>query len=471
MAVVGGVRDGPGVPRDRAGGRWRTWAWPSCSWRWAATPRDGTPWSGSSGGWPSSARSCPGSTARWAGCRGSRCAWPRPGSSPCSAPAGPGPAAGRVIRTAAALAGPRRGGAVGRGGGGPVRAAVRRLPVGAAGLLPGRLAAGQAGLARRGAAGLRRRRGGGRPARRRGAYGCASSSSAMASGAVLLGFAVLASGLVVPLDTTAEAGTAGGRPRSRATCPTVAWTPWTRPGRSSVNHANGQPEPARAGSSPDSSTCCCGRRTARTSTPAPTPRPGPAGRQGHRVRSTCRSCSARRSTRTPVAGTTSACSGSHGVGRGGDLRQAAPGAVRRVHPDALDRPPVLLVRSTGSAADMLAGTKVGLIPVDVPRLGRTVGVADVICFEVAYDDIVRDAVAAGGELLVVQTNNATFGHTDESTQQLAMSRIRAIELGRATVQISTVGVSGSSRRTARWCSGPTCSPPSRWWRRCRCAPR
>lgn len=91
--------------------------------------------------------------------------------------------------------------------------------------------------------------------------------------------------------------------------------------------------------------------------------------------------------------------------------------------------------------DMLAGTEVGLIPVDVPRLGRTVGVADVICFEVAYDDIVRDAVSAGGEVLVVQTNNATFGHTDESTQQLAMSRIRAMELGRATVQISTVGVS------------------------------
>ncbi len=91
--------------------------------------------------------------------------------------------------------------------------------------------------------------------------------------------------------------------------------------------------------------------------------------------------------------------------------------------------------------DMLPGHKVGLFEVNVPRLGRTVGVADVICFEVAYDDIVRKAVAAGGEILVVQTNNATFGHTDESTQQLAMSRLRAIEHGRATVQISTVGVS------------------------------
>ncbi|WP_024288171.1 apolipoprotein N-acyltransferase [Cellulomonas sp. KRMCY2] len=91
--------------------------------------------------------------------------------------------------------------------------------------------------------------------------------------------------------------------------------------------------------------------------------------------------------------------------------------------------------------DMVPGTEVGLLELDSARLGRVVGIGDVICFEVAYDDLVRDAVLAGAEVLVVQTNNATFGATDESTQQLAMSRLRAIEHGRATVQISTVGVS------------------------------
>jgi apolipoprotein N-acyltransferase len=91
--------------------------------------------------------------------------------------------------------------------------------------------------------------------------------------------------------------------------------------------------------------------------------------------------------------------------------------------------------------DMLPGDKPGYVPLTSERLGRTVGIGDVICFEVAYDGIVRDAVRAGGEVLVVQTNNASFGVSDESTQQLAMSRIRAIEHGRATVQISTVGVS------------------------------
>jgi apolipoprotein N-acyltransferase len=91
--------------------------------------------------------------------------------------------------------------------------------------------------------------------------------------------------------------------------------------------------------------------------------------------------------------------------------------------------------------DMVAGTEPGLIPLDSARLGRTVGLGDVICFEVAYDAIVREAVTAGGEVLVVQTNNANFGRSAESTQQLAMTRLRAIEHGRAAVQVSTVGVS------------------------------
>ncbi|MBD8077817.1 apolipoprotein N-acyltransferase [Cellulosimicrobium arenosum] len=92
--------------------------------------------------------------------------------------------------------------------------------------------------------------------------------------------------------------------------------------------------------------------------------------------------------------------------------------------------------------DMLPGTETGVIDLASPRLGRTVPLGVVICFEVAYDTLVRDAVDAGAQVLVVQTNNASFGYTAESTQQLAMSRLRAITTGRATVQVSTVGVSG-----------------------------
>lgn len=92
--------------------------------------------------------------------------------------------------------------------------------------------------------------------------------------------------------------------------------------------------------------------------------------------------------------------------------------------------------------DMLPGDEVGIIALDSPRLERVVDLAVGICFEVAYGHLIREAVVAGGEILVIPTNNASFGYTQESTQQLAMSVFRAVEHGRATVQISTVGVSG-----------------------------
>jgi apolipoprotein N-acyltransferase len=85
--------------------------------------------------------------------------------------------------------------------------------------------------------------------------------------------------------------------------------------------------------------------------------------------------------------------------------------------------------------DFAAGEEVGVLDVGPARLG------DVICFEVAYDGLVRDAVREGGRLLVVQTNNATFGRSPQSEQQLAMSRLRAVEHGRAVVVAATSGVS------------------------------
>ncbi|UFU04529.1 apolipoprotein N-acyltransferase [Ruania suaedae] len=100
-------------------------------------------------------------------------------------------------------------------------------------------------------------------------------------------------------------------------------------------------------------------------------------------------------------------------------------------------PAVDLVRT-----DIAPGQEIAVVPVPVERLGRVVQVGTVICFEVAYDALIREATLGGAELLVVPTNNASFGYTAESEQQLAMSRLRAVEHGRATVQISTVGVSG-----------------------------
>lgn len=68
-------------------------------------------------------------------------------------------------------------------------------------------------------------------------------------------------------------------------------------------------------------------------------------------------------------------------------------------------------------------------------------IADVMCFEVAFDDAVRSGVTHGGRIIVVQTNNATYMGTAETKQQLAMSQLRAVEHGRAVVVASTSGIS------------------------------
>jgi len=69
---------------------------------------------------------------------------------------------------------------------------------------------------------------------------------------------------------------------------------------------------------------------------------------------------------------------------------------------------------------------------------------DVICYEVGFDGLVRSEVAAGANLLAVQSNDATFevdGQSGESTQQVAMARIQAITSDRAVVYASTTGES------------------------------
>ncbi|MFY1694025.1 apolipoprotein N-acyltransferase [Solwaraspora sp. WMMA2101] len=85
-------------------------------------------------------------------------------------------------------------------------------------------------------------------------------------------------------------------------------------------------------------------------------------------------------------------------------------------------------------ADFVAGSEPGVL-----RVGP-VTVSGIICFEVAYDGLVRDTVTGGAQVLAVQTNNATF-NAAEAGQQLAMVRLRAVEHGRAGLMASTVGVS------------------------------
>jgi apolipoprotein N-acyltransferase len=80
------------------------------------------------------------------------------------------------------------------------------------------------------------------------------------------------------------------------------------------------------------------------------------------------------------------------------------------------------------------------------RVGRLdvagVPIGDLMCFEVAYDGLVRNIVNDGARLVVVETNNATYAGTGQLAQQFAISRYQAIESGREVVVASTDGISG-----------------------------
>jgi len=93
--------------------------------------------------------------------------------------------------------------------------------------------------------------------------------------------------------------------------------------------------------------------------------------------------------------------------------------------------------------DMVAGRGNGLLTQTPFPIGG------VICFEVAYDGLVNSSVRAGAQLLVIQTNNATFGHSGETYQQLAMAQLRAVEHARTVVQVSTSGKSAIVDPTGR----------------------
>ncbi|HSI92834.1 MAG TPA: apolipoprotein N-acyltransferase [Jiangellaceae bacterium] len=101
------------------------------------------------------------------------------------------------------------------------------------------------------------------------------------------------------------------------------------------------------------------------------------------------------------------------------------GIASMIAPDAVARQP----------RDFVAGAEVGTLDM------AGVAVGAVICFEVAFDNLARDVVRDGAQLLAIQTNNAGFGYSPMTEQQLAMSRLRAVEHGRWTLVAALAGVS------------------------------
>jgi apolipoprotein N-acyltransferase len=85
------------------------------------------------------------------------------------------------------------------------------------------------------------------------------------------------------------------------------------------------------------------------------------------------------------------------------------------------------VPGTGPGVVDMAGTKVGVT----------------ICWEVAFDDLVEASVDSGAQVLAVPSNNATFGFTQMTYQQMAMSQVRSVEHDRSSIIATTSGVSAT----------------------------
>lgn len=79
---------------------------------------------------------------------------------------------------------------------------------------------------------------------------------------------------------------------------------------------------------------------------------------------------------------------------------------------------------------------------EVPTSNGTVTIGDLICYDVAFDDTVASTIDAGAQLLVVQSNNASFSGTWQTSQQFQMTRVRALETGRAVAVATTKSFSG-----------------------------
>lgn len=83
--------------------------------------------------------------------------------------------------------------------------------------------------------------------------------------------------------------------------------------------------------------------------------------------------------------------------------------------------------------DFSLGTRKNVFDLEGFRAGLA------ICFDIVDDRLIQKMIGDGAEIILAPSNNADFGRSEESVQQLAVARIRAIQTGRSLVSASTVG--------------------------------
>lgn len=85
--------------------------------------------------------------------------------------------------------------------------------------------------------------------------------------------------------------------------------------------------------------------------------------------------------------------------------------------------------------DAVAGDEATLFAVGAARIGVP------ICFENIFPAVTHDFVRAGANVLVVSTNNASYGFSAASRQHVAFSRLRAVETDRWILHAGISGIS------------------------------
>jgi apolipoprotein N-acyltransferase len=89
--------------------------------------------------------------------------------------------------------------------------------------------------------------------------------------------------------------------------------------------------------------------------------------------------------------------------------------------------------------DAVAGK--GPAYLDIPVEAATVRIATVISWEVFFGNRAADGIDHGGTFILNPTNGSSYSGTILQSQQVASSRLRAIENGRWVVQVSPTGFS------------------------------
>ncbi len=91
------------------------------------------------------------------------------------------------------------------------------------------------------------------------------------------------------------------------------------------------------------------------------------------------------------------------------------------------------------ARDTRSGEGPATLDIEIDGVPVRLGVA--ISWEIFFEDRARDAIGNGGELLLNPTNGSSYWLTILQTQQVASSRLRAMETGRWVLQAAPTGFS------------------------------